>query len=205
MTRQSLFWKPIHFYLFEKRFHVTKTQGLRWVDPFWDPFQQGLLLAKSRDRNQWCDTVSWHWVTAEHCRSWLRTTVTASMYICEYHIPEIHSFGNWTFYKGFLLDEDTLWQPTRMGRTFGDKKNGLVIADCLAKDRLKWFGNCVGYGNDNAGDDVFVTLSRWLIHLQQTVRTGLEQKVGKQTKAAVSADWFLSATHHITINIVECK
>lgn len=35
----------------------------------------------------------------------------------------------------FLLDEDTLWQPTRMGRTFGDKKNGLVIADCLAKDR----------------------------------------------------------------------
>ena len=105
----------------------------------------------------------------------------------------------------FLLDEDTLWQPTRMGRTFGDKKNGLVIADCLAKDRLKWFGNCVGYGNDNAGDDVFVTLSRWLIHLQQTVRTGLEQKVGKQTKAAVSADWFLSATHHITINIVECK
>ena len=59
MTRQSRFWKPIHFYLVEKvlsiidfkRLHVTKTQGLRRVDPFWDPFQQGVLLAKSRDRN----------------------------------------------------------------------------------------------------------------------------------------------------------
>ena len=123
--------------------------------------------------------------------------------ICEYHIPEIHSFGNWTFYKGFLLDEDTLWQPTRMRRSFGDKtmkKNGLVIAS--RKTEKSVLATAL---NNNADDDVFVTLSRWLIHLQQTVRTGLEQKVGKQTKAAVSADWFLSATHHITINIVECK
>ena len=36
-------------------------------------------------------------------------------------------------------------------------------------------------------------ISGWWIHLQ-TVRTGLNLEGGKQTKAAVSADWLLSAT-----------
>ena len=146
MTRQSRFWKPIHFYLVEKvlsiiafkRFHVTKTPGLRRVDPFWEPFQRGLLLAKSRDRNQ-CSGV----ILLAGTRS--RPKIGGAN--CVPQLPPLRIYVNTTYQRYilwgsghftstcFLLDEDTLWQPTRMGRTFGDKKNGLVIADCLAKDR----------------------------------------------------------------------